>query len=71
MKRLIISALLTVGLASPLLAATPYSPAIQAKWCWDTGTYWVAQRAQYPDYYARPDVIAKESARYGSGTRYC
>lgn len=55
------------------VAAAPYKlPAsYQAVYCWNNGTYWVAQRASFPDYYAQPSVVAMYSSLYGTGTMYC
>ena len=52
-------------------AAAPYKlPAsYQAVYCYDTGSYWVAQKAAYPEYYATNDAYFR--GLYGPGTMYC
>lgn len=73
MRKTIKTALIVAALAIPAIAsaAYKYSPAIQQKWCWNNGTYWVAQRNTYPEYYAKPANSAYWIAHYGTGTPYC
>ena len=57
----------TVAVAAPYKLPASY----QAVYCWNNGTYWNAQRASFPDYYAQPSVVAMYSSLYGTGTMYC
>lgn len=76
MKKLLTAAALAVGVSALGVSAVsaadePYKlPAsYQAVYCYDTGTYWAAQKAAYPAYYAQNDAYFR--ALYGPGTMYC
>lgn len=72
MKKLLIA--LYIALASlvalPAAAgASTYHSTYAAIYCYPTGSYWVTQRAAYPDYYAAYN--AYYLAAYGPGSWYC
>lgn len=68
MKKLLVSfgaAITTLICVAGSAAAGSY----QNAYCYPTGSYWIAQRAAYPDYYAANN--AYYTAQYGLGTYYC
>ena len=68
MKRLIISTLLTLGVTGSALAYH-LPAAYRAVYCYPTGSYWAAQIAAFPDYYAAHNSYYLHF--YGPGSRYC
>lgn len=78
MKKLILSIALAIStvVALPIAASAAPAPApyklpasYQAVYCYTTGSYWQAQRAAYPAYYAANG--AYYNGLYGLGTMYC
>lgn len=51
------------------MARAGLSPAYKAIYCYPTGSYWTAQIAAYPDYYASKNVYFTN--KYGAATKYC
>ncbi len=68
MKKLLAS--IGVSLATVIgVTGTAVAGPYQNAYCYPTGSYWAAQRAAYPDYYAANN--AYYLANYGPGTYYC